>query len=162
VARDQLLLRYCYFYAQPMMTPEVDIKVRRLENDVHAIYTMVGGISAVQKRQGDRLEEIFRRQIAFHITQQRQGNRLEEIATDQAAFQATQERQGERLDEVATDQASLALEQASLASGQAAFCATQECQGERLEEIAKEQAAHRKKLDQILEVLRSGHPARSG
>jgi hypothetical protein len=131
-----------------MPTPDLDLKVRRLDNDVHAIYAMLGDISTGQKRQDQRLEDIFRRQIEFHITQQCQGSRLEEIATEQASL--------------ASAQAALATGQAALATGQAALHATQDRQGGRLEEIAKEQAAHREKLDEILKVLRNGHPAGRG
>ncbi|MCE5290872.1 MAG: hypothetical protein LLG14_16765 [Nocardiaceae bacterium] len=42
-----------------MMTPrEVDRKVRQLDNDVQAIYVMLADLSATQKRQGTRLDEI--------------------------------------------------------------------------------------------------------
>ena len=41
------------------MTPgELDRKVRQLDNDVQAIYMMLADLSATQKRQGLRLDEI--------------------------------------------------------------------------------------------------------
>jgi chromosome segregation ATPase len=37
---------------------ELDRKIRRLDNDVQAIYELLAGISATQQRQGNRLNEL--------------------------------------------------------------------------------------------------------
>jgi hypothetical protein len=52
--------------------PDLTRKVRQLDNDVQSIYELLTGISATQRRQGNRLEEIA-------IAQGDQGAKLNEI-----------------------------------------------------------------------------------
>jgi hypothetical protein len=41
-----------------MATPDVERKVRQLDNDVQSIYEMLAKIAATQTRQGNRLDEL--------------------------------------------------------------------------------------------------------
>jgi chromosome segregation ATPase len=69
-----------------MSSPDVSRKVRQLDNDVQAIYEVLGRIETGQTRQGGRLDEIE--------------GKLTTIEATQNTVQATQARQGNRLDEM--------------------------------------------------------------
>ncbi|WP_028925953.1 hypothetical protein [Pseudonocardia acaciae] len=63
--------------------PELDRKVRQLDNDVQAIYVMLADISATQRRQGMRMEEIAGKQDELASTQAEQGVKLDQLAAKQ-------------------------------------------------------------------------------
>lgn len=64
-----------------MSTPNLDRRVRRLENDVQAIYEMLATITATQQRQGNRLDEIDTKLDNLAEVQQRQSAQLDSQAT---------------------------------------------------------------------------------
>ncbi len=66
--------------------PDLARKVSQLDNDVGAIYNMLGTIQATQERHGNRLEEIGEGLSKLRGTQERQWNRLEEIGQDVAGL----------------------------------------------------------------------------
>lgn len=50
------------------VSPELDRKVRQLDNDVAAIYTMIAELAGTQRRHGTRLEEIATTQAEHSAT----------------------------------------------------------------------------------------------
>lgn len=50
------------------VTPELERKVRQLDNDVAAIYTMISELAGTQRRHGNRLDEIAATQGAHSAT----------------------------------------------------------------------------------------------
>ena len=59
-----------------MTSAELDRKVRQLDNDVHAIYRMLGEISETQGKHGEALADVKDSLSSVRGTQARHGNRL--------------------------------------------------------------------------------------
>jgi uncharacterized coiled-coil DUF342 family protein len=125
----------------PMTLPDLDRRARQLDNDVRAIYGMLDGISKVQKQHSERLDEFASRQDEFASRQDQFASRQDEFAARQDQFAARQDEFAARQDQ---------------------FTARQDQFAARQDQFTAEQATHREKLDEILALLRNGHPAGSG
>jgi chromosome segregation ATPase len=116
-----------------------DRRIRRLNNDVLAIYEKLSTITTSQGRHGARLDEVSVQVRRLTAIVERQGNRLEELADGQDGhtaqldrLTAIVERHGNRLDE---------------------HSATLDQHTATLDQHTATLAEHGTKLDRILEIL---------
>ncbi|WP_163566859.1 hypothetical protein [Fodinicola feengrottensis] len=134
-------------------TADVQLKINRLDNDVHAIYGLLEKIEKTQEKQGATLEALSQSQTRMQVTQMRENNRINELtgtyddlSASNSELAVIQRRQAHRLDEFAHrldqlsgSQTQLLNSQAQLASNQMQFVASQ--------------AEHGKKLDKVLVAM---------
>jgi chromosome segregation ATPase len=88
-----------------VVTPDINRKVRQLDNDVQAIYGLLEGITEAQQKHSTALADLGVAVTAIRATQQRQYNRLDELdarfeglAGGLSEVRATLSRHGGRLD----------------------------------------------------------------
>jgi chromosome segregation ATPase len=86
-------------------TPDMLRKVRQLDNDVQAIYGLLGGITETQQKHTTALADLSVAVTGIRATQQRQYNRLDELDARGEGLEAgltevraTLSRHGARLD----------------------------------------------------------------
>ncbi|MHA6618832.1 hypothetical protein [Pseudonocardia sp. DLS-67] len=77
-----------------------DRKIRRLTDDVLAIYEKLDTITDTQRHQGDRLDEVSTQVRRLAAIVDRQGNRLDELAATQDGHTATLAGHGTKLDRI--------------------------------------------------------------